>query len=205
MGPVVRQEVTLENQTDNFDAYREAKSLLQEGKTEQAVALYEKIFETGGVAAAESAYSLGVLYDSGYPSSQTPAARGALAEKYYQASEALGYSMAAYRRGALYQRQGRLVDALRLFEATSHENPSSAYWAARILYANPALANDRDSGHYFERAADLGHLLAIKHIALEHLKGRRGPLGVAKGLALYAKLLPAVRKAVREGDKLRFT
>lgn len=169
------------------------------------MALYQKIFETGGAAAAESAYSIGVLYDSGYPSSETPAARDSLAEKYYLASEALGYNMAAYRRGALYQRQGRLVDALRLFEATSHENPSSAYWAARILYVNPALANDHDSEYYFERAADLGHLLAIKHIALEYLKGRRGRLGLVKGLALYAKLLPAVRKALRDGDKLRYT
>jgi len=195
----------MKNKTDRLHRYKEAKTLLNEGRVEEAVAIYASLYEEEGEARAESAYSLAIIHETGFPKELSESNRQKLAEMYYQAAFELNYEPAMLRLASLYYRQGRFADAYARYAHLARHNPSAAYWAARILDKMPRLVNEKSSQDYYHLAANMGHVYARKHIAIQYLKGSFGFFGVLKGVALYIKLLPVVWSTVSEEDKNKYT
>src|SRR6266478_8524325 len=106
------------NDTASLNA---AKIMLREKRFQEAIAIFEAVANGKSDASAEAAYCLGIIYHSG----EGAAANIVDATKYYLIAEQLGYSMATYRLGGVYNKRGEIPKAYESYQAVAQNNPSA--------------------------------------------------------------------------------
>ena len=180
----------------------QAKELLKSGKFKEAIDIYQSLLAERSDGAAEAAYNLGIVYQVGSGVNVNIAE----AEKYYRLADSLGYKMATYRIANLLFKSGNIDEALLFYEKIAESNPSAAYWSYRILNKKNTV-NDRAVfvDHYLELAANQGHVLAQRAIAMNFLKGEKGIFKIPLGVKLYINTLVNMTRVVKRDDKLKYT
>lgn len=181
----------------------QAKRMLDESKFSEASEIYQDILAEGSGGAAEAAYNLGIMNQlgKGFHKSNSEALR------FYGISSEMGHPMAKYRMASIWYGENKIEESLHLFDKISEENPSAAYWAYRITSCkdNKFHVEKTSSDYYLELAGRQGHILAKRIIAFRHLRGYYGLSEIPKGIALYFGALRELRKAINNGEKLKYT
>jgi TPR repeat protein len=127
------------------------------------------------------------------------------ATNYYLIAEQSGYSMATYRLGGIYNKRGELRKAYDSYQATAQNNPSAAYWAYRLLALDNNLdTNPNASDKYLNIAAEQGHVLAQRIIAMKYISGGNGFLKIPYGFYLFLKMAWSAIRVTSEGEKLKY-
>jgi TPR repeat protein len=186
------------NDTASLNA---AKMMLREKRFQEAMAILEAITNRKSDASAEAAYCLGIIYQAG---GGAPANIDD-ATNYYLIAEQSGYSMATYRLGGIYNKRGELRKAYDSYQATAQNNPSAAYWAYRLLALDNNLdTNPNASDKYLNIAAEQGHVLAQRIIAMKYISGGNGFLKIPYGFYLFLKMAWSAIRVTSEGEKLKY-
>jgi TPR repeat protein len=188
---------------DDASSLRVAKVLLQEKRFQEAIAIFERIANKGSEDAAEAAYCLGVVHQIG-SGVQVSIDK---AKKYYLIAQQSGkISIATYRLASIYYSLGELQKAYESFREIAQINPSAAYWAYRILVGNSNLDDDPDASEkYLNSAAEQGHVLAQKIIAVRFIFGKHGVSNIPHGVKLYFKMISSAFRAIKNGEKLKYS
>jgi TPR repeat protein len=186
------------NDTASLNA---AKTMLREKRFQEAIAILEAITNRKSDASAEAAYCLGIIYQAG---SGAPANIHD-ATNYYLIAEQSGYSMATYRLGGIYYGLGESRKAYDSYQTIAQKNPSAAYWAYRLLALDKNLdTNPNASDKYLNIAAEQGHVLAQRIIAVKYISGSNGLLNVPHGLYLFLKMAWNAFRVTSKGEKLKY-
>lgn len=184
------------------DELESAQRATHAGRYSEAIPTFKKLAEEKSLIAGEAAYCLAVLYETGCGLAQS----SELAESYFRRSETQGYSPAIYQLAGYSLRKRNFKDALRRYSSVAEQNPSAAYWAYRILTENPQLRTmNSEEDIYLDLAARQGHLVARKAQLLATVKGRNGIAAIPLGLAGFVPLFIEMFRAVRRGDRSKFT
>jgi TPR repeat protein len=187
------------NDTSSLNA---AKKMLQEKRFQEAISNFERISKSASKDAPEAAYCLGMINQigSGVPANIEEA------KKHYLIAERSGYAMATYRLAVIYRDNGEPEKAYRSFQAIAHDNPSAAYWAHWLLQNNNRLDDDpHASERYLNSAAEQGHVLALRIIAMRFVSGNKGITKIPYGLKLFLKMSLNTRRVVNRNEKLKYS
>lgn len=182
-------------ETDNDESER-ARAFCEQGKIEEAVAIYQKLLDKGSPLKAGASYCLGVIF---------AATNRERAKDYFKASQALGYDLATYRLASMAHNDGDFEEALTLFKTIAPKNPSASYWIFRILEAHPELRkHDTEAQEFCRLALEQGHLAPLRDDVMSRLAGRRGLLLIPGAVVDVAKLWFRARKAANAEDELLY-
>jgi TPR repeat protein len=117
--------------------------------------------------------------------------------RHYEAAYDGGKPDLAYNIAGLHLRAGRPDVALVWWRKDTKRPISSTYWQYRVLREHPHLAaNPGESGELLRRAADLGHLIAKRDIAVRMIKGDAALGGRWQGVRAWLRLFPAAVRIV---------
>lgn len=178
-----------------------AKIMLREKRFQEAIATFEAVANGKSAASAEAAYCLGIIYHSG----EGAPANIDDATKYYLIAKRSGYPMATYRLGSIYNKRGELRKAYDSYQALAQNNSSAAYWAYRLLALDKNLdTNPNASDKYLNIAAEQGHVLAQRIIAVKYMSGSNGFLNVPYGLYLFLKMARNAVRVAGKREKLKY-
>jgi TPR repeat protein len=180
---------------------RTAKSLLRQKRFQEAIGLFEGIANEKSIDSSEALYCLGIIYHSGTAVPQDLAK----AKDYYLAAERLGHAMASYRLGGMYLSIGDLSRAYGIYCSVAHTVPSAAYKAYRLLKIDRGLDEDSGAGEkYLQSAAQQGHVLAERVIALRHISGSEGLRNIPYGFKLFTENVRNIFRVVNAGEKMKY-
>ncbi|TAL83794.1 MAG: sel1 repeat family protein [Beijerinckiaceae bacterium] len=180
----------------------QAKRDLKQKKFSDALPVLERLVTAESKASGEAAYCLGILYQSG---NGVPV-NLERAKTYYSVAAEAGYLMGTYRLGGIYHEEGELGRAYQCYKAVANCNPSAAYWAFRIVTDNNDLDSDPNAPETFlSMAAEQGHVLAQRIIAMKYISGKNGFSKIPWGARLFVKMALATARAVNKDDKLKYT
>jgi len=169
---------------DGFLSLASAKNKLRDRQYEEATRMFEQILKRDMGGAAEAAYCLGIIYHtgSGVPKDVDEA------ERYYNLARHSGHTMATYRLAGIFQRRGDARKAYDFYRTIAPINPSASYWAYRMLAENESLDQAQDAGErYLSAAAEQGHVLAQRVVALKYASGKMGLVHVPLGIVMLAR------------------
>ena len=190
---------------NDISLYRKAQDLHRQKRYAEARLQFEKVLEENAPDAAEAAYSLGIYCELGEPGRLSQAERDVLAEKYYGLAEDMGYAMATYRKGTLRHRSGRFEEALESYREIAQSNPSAAYWAYRILADGRCAADEVGAAEgYLNMAADQGHILAQRRVAMQYINGKFGFRSIPHGVKLFLQMTWNL-KVIFKNEKLKYS
>lgn len=193
---------------DDISLYRTAQDLHRKKRYAEARLQFERVLEADAPGAAKAAYSLGIYWHSGLLTGLSRADRNVLAEEYYSLAEDMGYAMATYRKGALRHNSGRLEEALESYRQIAPSNPSAAYWVYRIITDGRCLAGEAgeagEAETHLSMAAEQGHVLAQRIIAMRYIRGKFGFRRIPRGVMLFLQMTWNLSVIFKE-EKLKYS
>jgi TPR repeat protein len=176
--------------------------MLREKRYEWARASFERLIGEDSCDKGEAAYCLAIMHHigSGIQKSLDEAA------KYYLVAKQQGHPMATYRLATIYEQRGELQNAYQLYCAAADTVPSAAYWAYRLLNRERILDDDPQAAEkYLNSAAEKGHVVAERTIAMRYLCGEAGLLKIPYGVALFCKaLFHIIQVVIIKSEKMRY-
>lgn len=184
------------------DELEAAQRATHAGQYSEAIPTFKKLAKEKSAVGGEAAYCLAILYETGHGLAQS----SELAESFFRESEIQGYAPAICQLAGYSLRKRDLDGALKRYISVAEQNPLAAYWVYRVLTENPQLrTRDNEEEIYVDLAARQGHLMARKAQLLAEVKGKKGVAAIPRGLAGFMPLFIAMFRAVRRGDKSKFT
>jgi TPR repeat protein len=187
---------------NNSSSLNAAKNMLREKRFDWAEATFERLIREESQDSGEAAYCLAIMHHtgSGVQKSVDQAA------KYYLIARQHGHAMAAYRLATIYEQHGELQNAYYSYSAAANTVPSAAYWAYRLLTRDRSLDKDpRATEKYLNSAAEQGHVVAERIIAMRHLSGEKGLLKIPYGVVLFGKTIFHIVQAVFiKNEKMKY-
>jgi TPR repeat protein len=182
---------------------RKARAMLREKKFQEAIAVFERLIDDRSEDGFVAAYSLGIVHELG---AGVPASEDKAIEHFLFAERSGRVPMATYQLARIYMKRGEIQKAYDSYRIIARTNPSAAYRAYRLLVTNKRLDIDPGaSDRYLESAADQGHVLAQRLIALNFLKGKKGVLNIPHGVKMFVEVVFNIfRVVVMTQEKLKY-
>jgi TPR repeat protein len=171
----------------------QAKSMIEEHRFQEGIAVLEKIVREQTSDSAEAAYCLGLIHHkgSGVPQDEDKAVM------YYRLAEQSRHPLAALQLGGVYYRRDEFQKAYDSFRLAAPVVPSAAYWTYRTLTKDSRLSADPNAAlRYLRSAAELGHVVAKRDVAIRYASGKEGLLRIPYGILLYIKVIVDLMRAV---------
>jgi hypothetical protein len=176
-----------------------ARRHLRDGRIDDGI---RELMELVGEGSAEAPDYLGILYFSGngVPKDVEKA------KSYFLMSHTRGYALGTYHLAGEYNRESNFKGALELFKLIADKNPSAAYWAFRCLVSlskeNKKL--EAESEKYLIHAANLGHIEALRTMAIRTIRGRYGLKNIPRGIFKFLGVPRAGRESIAKRERFKY-
>lgn len=183
-----------------MDEHQTATRLFDEGHYEEAFKAYHKLAESGSVRAQ---LLVGWMYHAGQGVTQNFDA----ARDWYRKAADAGSPEGQYYLGTLYRTDGQYEQAISWFEKAASQGYARAFYGLGKMHeiGEGVTINQNKAYEYFERAANLGHMVAKREIAVRMIKGQRGLTRIPIGLCRLAGTMKAAYKlALDDPDSDQF-
>jgi TPR repeat protein len=187
---------------NNSASLSAAKIMVKEDRFQEAKVVFERITNEKSIDSAEAAYCLGIIHHTGSGVTKNVDE----AAKYFLIASQSGHAMATYRLGGIYYRRHELQKAYDSFQSVAQRIPAASYSAYRLLMTEKRLDSDPEASEkYLNSAAEQGHVLAQRTIAMRYVSGKEGLLKIPYGLALFAKAVSnIIRTVIIKNEKVKY-
>jgi len=181
---------------------RIAKQMVRAKQFGEARAAFEALCKENSVEGADAAYCLAIIYYTGSGVEKNLDE----AIKYFISAHERGHLMASYQLAGIFEKTGELENAYKVYQWAAPHLPAAAHRAYLLLRAHSELDSDPSAKEkYLAMAADHGHVLARRKMALRVLLGREGWLKVPYGAFLVAKATADIFWAVAvKNDRIKY-
>lgn len=183
-----------------FADERRAYEMFDQKRYAEALPLLNRIASEGSAWAQEC---LGYMYWDGIGVTKNRDQ----SLRHYEAACDGGNLDLAYNIAGMHLRAGRPDVALAWWRKDTKQPISSTYWQYRVLREHPHLATypgERDE--ILKRAADLGHVFAMRDIAFRMIRGDAAFGSRRQGIAAWLRIIPAAVRMLRaniDDERLR--
>jgi TPR repeat protein len=187
---------------NDAEQLRAAKDMVRANRFGEARAAFESLSKLDSIEGIDALYCLAIIHytGSGVEKNSDEAIR------YFILAHERGHLMASYQLAGIFEKTGELENAYKVYQWAAPHLPAAAYRAYLLLRANSRLDSDPNAREkYLVMAADQGHVLARRKMAVRVLLGREGWHKIPYGVFLVAKTTVNVFCAVViKGDRLKY-
>lgn len=186
----------MESNPQITEGLRIASDLFEDGRYEDAAKNYRLLAEQGAVGAQ---LRLGWMYHAGKGVQKNLDE----AEKWYLKAAITDSPEAQFYLATLYRSKEQYKQAIEWLQKSALQNYAPAtYLLGKLYYMGEGVDQNRGTAFkYFEQAAKNGHLFALRNIAYDIIKGRRGISRIPFGVFLMVKVLwAAIKISLKDPD-----
>jgi|GEM_PF-1462080 TPR repeat protein len=176
-----------------------ARRHLHEGRVADGI---RECVELSDQGSAEAPDYLGIIYLSGLGAHKDVVK----AKNYFLLSHTRGYALGTYHLAGVYHGESNITAALELYKLVADKNPSAAYWIFRCLekLAPCQKELENESEKYLMQAVKLGHIEALRALAIRTIKGRYGLRKVPDGISKFLGIVEATEESIRKRERLKY-